>query len=84
MGKGSTGAAAGGGAIYGLGIFGALSYLWQQADSLGDVWGDLPEGDLLARVDGPRGVSGRSARNGGSPLASDPRSRAARTAPRGA
>jgi hypothetical protein len=27
-----TGAAAGGGAIYGLGIFGALVYFWQQAD----------------------------------------------------
>lgn len=29
----SAGAAAGGGAIYGLGIFGALVYFWQQADS---------------------------------------------------
>jgi len=28
----SPGAAAGGGAIYGLGIFGALVYFWQQAD----------------------------------------------------
>jgi hypothetical protein len=28
----NTGAAAGGGAIYGLGIFGALVYFWQQAD----------------------------------------------------
>jgi hypothetical protein len=28
----SRGAAAGGGAIYGLGIFGALVYFWQQAD----------------------------------------------------
>jgi hypothetical protein len=28
----NAGAAAGGGAIYGLGIFGALVYFWQQAD----------------------------------------------------
>ena len=28
-----SGAAAGGGAIYGLGIFGAWVYFWQQADS---------------------------------------------------
>jgi hypothetical protein len=27
----NTGATAGGGAIYGLGIFGALFYFWQQA-----------------------------------------------------
>lgn len=35
MGSGSnaaSGAAAGGGAIYGLGIFGALVFFWQQAD----------------------------------------------------
>jgi hypothetical protein len=31
--RGNTGAAAGGGAIYGLGIFGALVYFWQQADT---------------------------------------------------
>ena len=30
----NAGAAAGGGAIYGLGIFGAWVYFWQQADSL--------------------------------------------------
>jgi hypothetical protein len=30
----NAGAAAGGGAIYGLGIFGALVYFWQQADGL--------------------------------------------------
>lgn len=30
--SGNTGAAAGGGAIYGLGIFGALVYYLQQAD----------------------------------------------------
>jgi hypothetical protein len=41
MGKGSTGAAAGGGAIYGLGIFGALSYLWQQADSFWETSGAI-------------------------------------------
>ncbi len=28
----TSGAAAGSGAIYGLGIFGALVYFWQQAD----------------------------------------------------
>lgn len=28
----NTGAAAGGGALYGLGIFGALVWFWQQAD----------------------------------------------------
>jgi hypothetical protein len=33
MGTGSNGAAAGGGAIYGLGILGAWVYFWQQADS---------------------------------------------------
>lgn len=32
--KSNGGAAAGAGAIYGLGIFGALVYFWQQAD----VW----------------------------------------------
>lgn len=34
----NAGAAAGGGAIYGLGIFGAWVYFWQQADS---VWEHL-------------------------------------------
>lgn len=29
----NAGAAAGGGAIYGLGIFGALVYYWQQAEA---------------------------------------------------
>jgi hypothetical protein len=33
MSNGNAGAAAGGGAIYGLGIFGALVYFWQQADT---------------------------------------------------
>jgi hypothetical protein len=36
MSNSNTGAAAGGGAIYGLGIFGALVYFWQQADSFGE------------------------------------------------
>ncbi len=30
----SHGAAVGGGAIYGIGIFGAFVYFWQQADTL--------------------------------------------------
>jgi hypothetical protein len=34
-----TGAAAGGGAIYGLGVFGAWVYFWQQADAFWEyVW----------------------------------------------
>jgi len=44
MGKGSTGAAAGGGAIYGLGIFGALFYFWQQADSFWEYVGAIFQG----------------------------------------
>ena len=65
MGKGSTGAAAGGGAIYGLGIFGALFYYWQQARLvLGIHLGDLPEGHLLAGVHGLRGVQGARRING--------------------
>jgi hypothetical protein len=32
MSKNSSGAAAGSGAIYALGIFGAFVYFWQQAD----------------------------------------------------
>lgn len=39
-----AGAAAGGGALYGLGVFGALVYFFQQADSVG--------GYLLAVVQG--------------------------------
>ncbi|MCP2267164.1 hypothetical protein ACFQHV_07655 [Promicromonospora thailandica] len=39
MGDRNTGAAAGGGAIYGLGIFGAWVYFWQQADGFWEfVW----------------------------------------------
>jgi hypothetical protein len=35
----NAGTAAGGGAIYGLGIFGALVYFWQQADGFWEyVW----------------------------------------------
>ena len=33
MAKNGSGAAVGGGALYGLGIFGAGVYFWQQADS---------------------------------------------------
>lgn len=33
MSNSSNAGAAGGGAIYGLGIFGALVYYWQQADT---------------------------------------------------
>ena len=33
--------AAGGGAIYGLGIFGAFVYFWQQADSFWDHVGSF-------------------------------------------
>ena len=33
MSSSKAGAAAGGGAIYGLGIFGAWVYFWQQADT---------------------------------------------------
>ena len=33
-----SGAAAGGGAIYGLGIFGAWAWFWQQAD----LWWEYP------------------------------------------
>lgn len=32
----NTGATAGGGAIYGLGIFGALFYFWQQASGFSE------------------------------------------------
>ena len=44
MTKGSTGAAAGGGALYGLGILGALFYFWQQASSFWEyVWAIFPK-----------------------------------------
>jgi hypothetical protein len=46
-GEGSTGAAAGGGAIYGLGIFGALFYFWQQADAFWEyIWAVFPKAIL--------------------------------------
>ena len=39
MGDGNTRAAAGGGAIYGLGVIGAWVYFWQQADGFWEfVW----------------------------------------------
>ena len=45
-GEGGTGAAAGGG-IYGLGIFGALFYYWQQADAFWEyVWAIFPKAIL--------------------------------------
>lgn len=34
MSKNANAGAAGGGAIYGLGIFGALVYFWQQAEGI--------------------------------------------------
>ncbi len=40
----NTGAAAGGGAIYGLGIFGALVYYWQQADGFWEYVGAIFQG----------------------------------------
>jgi hypothetical protein len=47
MGKGSSGAAAGGGAIYGIGIFGALFYYWQQADAFWEyIWAIFPKAVL--------------------------------------
>jgi hypothetical protein len=46
MGDRNTGAAAGGGAIYGLGIFGALVYFWQQADGFWEHVGAIFQGIL--------------------------------------
>lgn len=44
MSKGTTGVAAGGGALYGLGILGALFYYWQQANSFWEyVWAIFPK-----------------------------------------
>ena len=57
----NAGSAAGGGAIYGLGIFGAWVYFWQQAGRfLGVRLRDL-QGSLLARLPGVRGT-GRAGR----------------------
>jgi len=58
MGKGSTGAAAGGGAIYGLGIFGVVLLLAAGRRVLGVHLGALPEGNPLAGVHGLRRVQG--------------------------
>ena len=49
--KNST-AAAGSGALYSLGIFGAWVYFWQQADSFWEYALAILEGRLLASVDG--------------------------------
>ena len=47
MAKSDKGAAAGGGALYALGIFGALFYYWQQADSFWEyVWAIFPKAVL--------------------------------------
>jgi hypothetical protein len=43
MGDNSSGAAASGGALYGLGIFGAWVYFWQEAD--GFWWHVLAVGE---------------------------------------
>ena len=52
--SGSAGAA-GGGAIYGLGIFGALVCYWQQADSFWDHLRRDLSGPVLAGLHGVRG-----------------------------
>jgi hypothetical protein len=44
MSRSNAGAAAGGGAIYGLGIFGAWVYFWQQADSFWEHLGAIFQG----------------------------------------
>lgn len=44
MSNSSNAGAAGGGAIYGLGIFGALVYFWQQADSFWEYAFSLIQG----------------------------------------
>lgn len=44
MASNSNGAAAGGGAIYALGIFGAWVYFWQQADSFWEYVGAIVQG----------------------------------------
>jgi hypothetical protein len=40
----NAGTAAGSGAIYGLGIFGAVVYFWQQADSFWEYVGAIFQG----------------------------------------
>ena len=79
MTKGSTGAAAGGGALYGIGILGALFYYWQQADAFWEyVWAIFPRRSSGLRTWCTRG-SERSGRNeaGGSRLR-EPRPRTRR------
>jgi hypothetical protein len=44
MSSSKAGAAAGGGAIYGLGIFGAWVYFWQQAGSFWEHLGAIFQG----------------------------------------
>jgi len=44
MSNNNAGAAAGGGAIYGLGIFGAIVFYWQQADSFWEYVGSIFQG----------------------------------------
>jgi len=55
----STGAGAGGGAVYGLGLIGAAVWYWQQADGFGGhivgllkalVWPAFVVYDLLAHI----------------------------------
>jgi hypothetical protein len=46
MSSSNAGAAAGGGAIYGLGIFGAWVYFWQQAGSFWEYVGAVFQGIL--------------------------------------
>jgi hypothetical protein len=58
MGNGGAGAAASGGAIYGLGIFGAYRLLAAGRRVLGTRLGYLPESHPLAGVHGLRGVLG--------------------------
>jgi hypothetical protein len=52
----SSAGAAGGGAIYGLGIFGAWVYFWQQADSFWQYVLAFFQGSVLAGVHGVRGL----------------------------
>jgi hypothetical protein len=54
---GNTSAAAGSGAIYGLGIFGAWVYYWQEADGFWEHAYAIFE-RLLARLHGVRGFRG--------------------------
>ena len=56
MAKDGSGAAVGGGALYGLGIFGAWVYFWQQADSFWEYAFAVFQVSVLARVDGLRGI----------------------------